>query len=252
MNGYSPVGRCIYCAKSAEEAGPGGLQEEHIIPFALGGTLELPEASCERCAKETHAFEGYCAGKMFKPARTHFHWRSRKSKRPNKLRIGPPFGDAGQEIPVADHPPMIALPTFQAPGILFGLKKEEGTFAQTGVQLCFGPGFRERWERLGRKADISTPFTIDTFGRMLAKIAHSYVVAELGVDGFTPFLPGLILGESAYYSYYIGSPVGLENPAPELHTLKLDRLNEMIVVYVRLYAKFGGPSYMVVVGQSKP
>jgi HNH endonuclease len=85
---YSPVGRCIYCGVPAEEAGPRGLGDEHIIPLSLGGTLELPEASCDRCGGETHAFEGFCAGNMLKAARTLLHWKSRKSKRPKTLKIG--------------------------------------------------------------------------------------------------------------------------------------------------------------------
>jgi hypothetical protein len=40
---------------------------------------------------------------------------------------------------------------------------------------------------------------------MLAKIAHSYAVAELGIDGFKPFLNKIILGANIHHlSHYVG------------------------------------------------
>lgn len=46
------VGACIYCG-----ATEGRLTEEHIIPTGLGGTLVLPNASCDMCATLTSQFE---------------------------------------------------------------------------------------------------------------------------------------------------------------------------------------------------
>lgn len=57
---YQPVGRCIYCG-TAEEP----LSDEHILPFALGGNLILPKASCETHRKTTQRIERTCATKMF-------------------------------------------------------------------------------------------------------------------------------------------------------------------------------------------
>jgi hypothetical protein len=50
---YHPIGHCIYCG------GTSGLSREHILPFGLSGTAELPEASCERCRKITGQFGDY-------------------------------------------------------------------------------------------------------------------------------------------------------------------------------------------------
>ncbi len=42
---YQEVGSCIYCGSTDN------LSNEHIIPYGLGGNLELPKSSCSRCAR---------------------------------------------------------------------------------------------------------------------------------------------------------------------------------------------------------
>jgi hypothetical protein len=56
----------------------------------------------------------------------------------------------------------------------------------------------------GQTYEISRPIHITPFTRMLAKIAHSYAVAELGVDAFEPLLPPLILGQSLDLPDHVG------------------------------------------------
>ncbi|MCA1615176.1 MAG: HNH endonuclease [Acidobacteria bacterium] len=46
------IGKCIYCGTIE-----GGLSEEHVTPFGLGGQLVLLHASCKRCAKITSSLE---------------------------------------------------------------------------------------------------------------------------------------------------------------------------------------------------
>ena len=108
---FKPVGRCIYCGIPENLSGPEGLNDEHIIPFSLGGTAILPKASCSNCSNETHAFEGYFAGVMFEAARTHFYWKSRKRKRPTTLPVANPKGGS-MRIQVEHHPPVVFLNRF--------------------------------------------------------------------------------------------------------------------------------------------
>jgi hypothetical protein len=42
---------CIYCGSTDQ------LSREHILPYALGGTITIPDGSCETCRKMTHGFE---------------------------------------------------------------------------------------------------------------------------------------------------------------------------------------------------
>lgn len=45
-------GECIYCrAKDVD------LTDEHILPYFIGGTHIIKDASCKRCAKITSKFE---------------------------------------------------------------------------------------------------------------------------------------------------------------------------------------------------
>jgi hypothetical protein len=46
-------------------------------------------------------------------------------------------------------------------------------------------------EAQGQLQDIRTVFNLQAFVRMLAKIAHSFLAGELGLDGFNPELPQL-------------------------------------------------------------
>lgn len=248
---YAPVGRCIYCRVNAEDAGSKGLSAEHIIPFSLGGNIELPEASCNACTDQTHAFEGRCAGGMFLAARTHFGWRSRKSKRPKTLKAGNLSGPKAEwrEVPATEHPPCIMLPSFAPPGILIGRSAQNGILL-TSVGLCFAPEFHGRFARLRKGGAIFVPFAPDDFCRLLCKIAHAYAVAQLGLDTFKPFLNNIILGTATDYSLYVGNTVLVaEQMMDKLHTLSLGEKDGLIIANVRLYARYGAPTYSVVVGR---
>ena len=77
---YSQVGRCIYCHITDDLIG------EHVIPFGLGGRLELPKSSCHRCSKITSDFEHTCLRTMYGPLRLLYDLPSRRKKnRPQKL-----------------------------------------------------------------------------------------------------------------------------------------------------------------------
>jgi hypothetical protein len=56
------------------------------------------------------------------------------------------------------------------------------------------------------------------FARVLAKIAHAYTVFFVGLDGFAPFLPDVILGKSEDVGRYVGGE-GKVIPAHKLHLL---------------------------------
>ena len=88
--------------------------------------------------------------------------------------------------------------------------------------------------------------------RTLAKIAHSFSVAELGFDGFDPLLTELILGKSDHWSHCVGQlSHSAEAKTSELHRLSLDWDGDLLVCRVQLYSKYGSPSYVVVAGRRK-
>lgn len=56
-----------------------------------------------------------------------------------------------------------------------------------------------------KKIITSSLFNVNMFMRFIAKIAHGGLVSFVGLDGYTSFLPDLILGKSSSYFHYIGS-----------------------------------------------
>jgi hypothetical protein len=90
---------------------------------------------------------------------------------------------------------------------------------------------------------------------MLAKIAHSYTVAQLGLNAFHPLLPDLILGTSSTPSHLVGGDISAPPPAaaPILHHIYLQNCQtagtEYILVAIQLFSFMGMPRYHVVVGK---
>lgn len=90
------------------------------------------------------------------------------------------------------------------------------------------------------------------FARFLAKITHGYAVAHLGMDGFRPYLPPIILMDTEDPFRYVG---GYSEPPPNseaLHqvTQGYAELNgtKFVLIRMRLFALLGAPEYLVVAG----
>ena len=102
-------------------------------------------------------------------------------------------------------------------------------------------------------------FNLLVFARMLAKIAHSYAVATIGLDAFTPMLPVFILGGDDRAAYVVGGDVSSfapSEPEARLHSIHIQGCKnadqEYILVAIRLFAFAGMPQYHVVVGTPQP
>ena len=93
---------------------------------------------------------------------------------------------------------------------------------------------------------------------MLAKIAHGYAIAELGLRSFSPALPDLILGrDPRLASYLIGrcpipSPIPNEPPLLMIEMKSANVGNERFAaVNMRLFTELGKetPVYTVIAGR---
>jgi hypothetical protein len=195
---YAPVGQCIYCG--ATEYRPGDttskLGDEHIIPLAWGGDLVLPEASCEGCGRETSGVESQCTNNMLDTAR---HALGLRVRRHHKTRDTLPVYDQrgprpkAEKIPVADHPSVLFLFGFFMAELLIPLPPTEHFGGKIAMRPLV-PDMAERVQRLGKRISLTRGFSAIPFARMLAKIAHSHLVAKLGLGAFRPLLIELILG----------------------------------------------------------
>jgi hypothetical protein len=94
------------------------------------------------------------------------------------------------------------------------------------------------------------------FSRLLAKIAHAYAVAELGLGAFEPALAGYIRKHPMRALEWIGGDNDLPPSRPALHDIRwriqcgVDA-RQFVVVDLRLFSFVGSPQYHIVVGELK-
>jgi hypothetical protein len=199
---FPAVGRCIYCPSTEH------LTDEHIVPFGLGGRLILPKASCRACSEITKKFEQRCLRGILGPLRLRMNFPTRHPKdRPTHLDVVRSNWDGTSTplaIPLEDHPQHLFLIKLVPPGIMRGAQPD--THVEYMPWLATNPSDFERFTEKYGGFGIRGPkkFWIHQFVQMLAKIAHSYAVADKGLDAFEPFLLPLIIGQDLTWPYLVG------------------------------------------------
>lgn len=257
---YSPVGKCIYC--NSED----GLTLEHVIPYGLGGRIELPEASCSECAKITSNFERTCLRTMYGPLRLLYEMPSRRKKKrpstlPLRIKRTPKEEWSYIEVEREKYPFLILFPYFIGPLILTNPTALKRRVAATDRFWIRGASpayiFKDLLENLTQELNVHSIMPeakahVPEFCQLLAKIAHSFAVGELGYGSFESYLlPSILQIEFPENDLYIGSLEEDEPPSTSLHELSFDNSlrDDQVVVRVRLLSKLGTPTYIVVVGQ---
>ncbi|MBI5128096.1 MAG: hypothetical protein HZA66_01520 [Rhodopseudomonas palustris] len=257
---YGSSDRCIYCGSLD------GLTKEHIIPYALGGTWIFPKASCKTCAKITAAFEGQFCRTILGPLRMLYNMPTRRPKeRPRHLALKVKYPSSNDwEIAYVDRdicPFLIGLPLYPLPSALTGKQTNEVSGSATREFWLRGGGFwQDRDSHLQWLCNILGAVQVmpmaevqtDPFCLTLAKIAHAFTAAELGNGGFKPFLTEMVRHRDvSRCSELIGGGRGNEMPSEAVHEIKFDEeaaSKGLIVVFVRLLAVLGAPTYSVVSG----
>lgn len=258
---YEPANTCCYCGSTAD------LHDEHIIPFALGGKWIFPNASCAKCGKKTSAFEGVCARTMFGPMRMLYNVQTRrKRERPDKLplRVKRATGDPWStiDVPRAQYPFLCLLPYLDTPTVLTGeaTDRDKLPVAQRfWIRGAAGPhGMPAHLETLSQQFGVAElmptgEFDVPPFSLMLAKIAHSFVAAELGSGTFAPFLSDSIKdGDASGLSHYVGGLPKDEPLTQTLHDIGFIAHRptpDIVFVGIRVFACLGTPTYFVAVGR---
>ncbi len=246
---YPPVGRCIYCDSTDD------LRKEHIIPYGLKGVEFLPAASCRKHEAITGKLEQICLRHMFGVFRRSIGMKSRKPKTMPKTLPLELVTDNGivetRQVPIAELPTVLTLPVFGPPGILEGRPPSQSTaplkwyWAKPDVPAII--------KNLGAQTYNLPVIHLETFMRMIAKIAHAQIVARFGLDAFKPLLLELILEGSDTPNHWVGSPQTQPPAERHLHRITWNAVNaqgtKYIVANVRLFAQLGAPVYHVVVGE---
>jgi len=249
---FSPVGHCIYCGKIEED-----LTDEHIIPYGLGGNLVLPKSSCKKCSKITSNTERFCLKPMYGNLRHRLNLPTRRKKNRSPIISLEIRGSNGENnnihLPAPEFPLLALGFRFPAPGLLRGEPQGDST---EGEVICryINEQFQKYIPSDGRRVKIGS-ICIDTFCRMLAKIAHSYAIAKLGETAFNPLLPKIILEKNIPPTYLVGGDKSSEpKKQPKvLHDiypqLCLSHGIEYVLIAIQLFAFIDMPRYHVVVGE---
>jgi hypothetical protein len=260
---YAPVGSCIYCgASNWSQEKPRKLGDEHIVPEGLGGELVLPESSCKSCETETSRVELEWLRSSFAAARAQKALEKKKKRAPRHLplRVRSKGQSVLKTIPIEEYPAQIVTLLFDQPEILLDVQPVEKELSG-GIAIGILPSFGRHLKRYLDQGAVTFPpirnsATSQHLGRMLAKIAHSYAVAELGVNGFQPFLQPIILGTDVrHLAHYVGGTREIPPAIEDVYKIELKPVESKggghyLMAIIRLLSDIQGmPEYRVVVGQ---
>lgn len=250
---YSPANVCIYCSTQ------GSLSTEHIIPYGFGGELILPKASCEAHRKATSRIEDFILRRYLCPLRSHLGLPSRKpTSRPDAypLKLSRNGRSWKQNVKLGDHPGFFRFMLLDRPGKVAGRSRIQETFSISFVPIEVFPDIRQRLARLGADSfEDSVTINALSLARFLAKIAHAFAVAEIGLDSFEEFyVRHLIDGDAPDWNYWVGScDRQRTSPPPHLHEIEFLRRGDDLSVVLHLLAPLTPrAAHEVIVGRLKP
>ena len=263
-------GRCIYCRAAGVK-----LNEEHVVPFAIGKNATILEGSCcAACQKIIQRYEQEVLKKQLGVFRAMVEAPTRNKKdRPTSIKLplvehdgrGLSLRDLGdREIAIEDGPLILNLWQSPPPRIL-------------GERIEDADAEGRPWRYIeASRADPILEAAAAEFGvahvgfklpdvnrlhylRVIAKTAHAFVAAELGPDAFQPFLTDLILDRSDEAAEFVGDMAGVASlEGATGHSFKitmgetpaaLGSAAGLIVVFMQFWADLGSPPHLVVVGK---
>jgi hypothetical protein len=261
-------GRCIYCL------GTDNLTDEHVIPFALGAnTIIFRDASCRKCAETIQPYEQEVLRKQLGVFRAQVDAPSRNKKKSRIRHADLKFveiDDDGRAIrdlgkrnyPIEEVPLTLAL--WQLPEAS-KLKPETEAEDDHGKPWAYCDMVVAQKLNQSVAAETGSRHTAvevaevnrGHFLRFLAKTAHAFAVAALGLDAFRPFLKDIILNCSDDFSKYVGggpraAPHEVDPSTTTLLTIgQVDDgpAKGLIVVRLQIYPQLGSPAYIVIVGE---
>lgn len=259
------IGQCIYCGVTDTK-----LTNEHIIPFALGGTVMLLKASCETCRDITSKCELNPLSKTWIEARAYLDIPSRKRNFSEELFPIKVILQDGTETTISlkreelvGFTPFLELDT---PGLF----KRENQYIH-GYKIVASSMFifnKENLEALKSKYNVKT-FTIESkyngleFPRMIARIAYCTAAYALGLECFDErlVLPA-IMGKDENIGYWVGGdldgeivPLIGKHNQPNVVKLIIStppgQSKQYVFVRLKFFAHTDTPEYVVVVGTLK-
>ena len=250
---YLPYGKCIYCDSVQN------LTTEHIVPFGLGGNLELPQASCTRCATETSKIERAILRGELRPVRVFRALQSRRKHKgaPSAYPLVIVRGGVQEtvELPIERYPILVPFPDFAPPRLAVGAESKSGIDVTGIATVSFGVDPASVLRELGAtsiKPYVSTRPA--QFARMVAKIAYSMAAATGALSMIKGPSPSrdVILGTNDRIGDFIGTlTYPLEAHEGQLHRIIVlpDKNIGQLVADVQLFSDSHAPRYGVLLGE---
>lgn len=205
MQGVKPLNECMYCG-SLEN-----LTDEHIIPYALWGTLVLPKSSCRTCAEITSKVERKSLKGFMQDMRNVANAPSRRKNKRSRSVERKLLDNDGTSIKksfnIDKTYSILTVPFFTKASIFGGEIILEGINLIGHEQLSFGidiPKFLSDNNVQGIEGKDS--IDVISFARLLAKIAYGLAIVEHGMfpREESPILP-IILNKSDDVGFWVGS-----------------------------------------------
>lgn len=249
---FPAVGRCIYCDSTDS------LSDEHIVPYFLRGKMTLPASSCETCRKVTHRFETAVA-EATKMVRAQWKMPSRKRSWRGLFAKGltNPLGIEGAEPAGVFSNCM--LPILPLPREVSRIPNLPGNLPISGLSIG------TITSHPAEQSPGALTFPLRMFERMLAKIAFSFTVAQVGLDKAPLDLRPFILRENTDIADVVGGcPYEVAPPPRPLvvsedgnltyepfilgHGCLSAGVEPRLMVHIQLMRWLGAPVYWVVIG----
>ena len=208
-----PANRCIYCGVTE------GLTDEHVIPYALWGTLVYPKASCRRCAQVTSDIERKILRGEMLGGRTIGKAPTRHPKRRFKVhqqRLKYNGVERMVRSRVDESFDFIFLPILEGLDIIDGMGTRDGIKVLGLETVHFGVDVEEYLMRAGANGVTIEPLLdIHTLCLLLIKIGFCYAAATTNLDGWEIFSPDIILNNPKSACRYVGSDITFSKPVVE-------------------------------------
>jgi hypothetical protein len=249
---YGPVGRCVYCGEGEERVGK--LSLEHIFPFSLGGTYELPEASCSTCAGIINSqIETPISGGDWGDLREKFRLPTRGKTSRTHVKVSDHFG-RDLLIPLADFPTFAPSYRFGTARLISGSdaeqRREIHLLSEEAEKDALCKAKHPGWDGI-----YSFRAKNDRFARLLAKVAYGFTVAQFGSAWFRETITPIILGQVEDYTTHVGGDLdGYEwseelNVAPNFKVRMIGPDLGLVVVDIAFVKDDPKSRYHVVVGE---
>ncbi|MBM4127280.1 MAG: HNH endonuclease [Nitrospira sp.] len=248
------TGFCIYCGSTNQ------LSREHVVPYALGGTLTITEGSCEVCRKKTHEFETDVLTGPMRMVRYLQNLPSSTKHRsvPKTVELFVKLGEMQQqiELPIEKAPIFLDFYEFGEPKYLEAASRGTSLDVCSVVTGSYGQDPGHVISELSTKGMtiVGAPRRPVAFARMIAKIAYCFAFvqghirklenpSEL-IDAFmeNPNLIGRFVGSiPPPFVKYEGVSIRV--------AIKALASEGIAYAEVQLFAASGAPTYIVVLGR---